>query len=401
MAQCNRRGCTDQARWLLSSHSNGMGGNPAYGSLQVFVCDPHADEIEARERTAGHRVTRSAWGEPPSYLRTIMSNEARNDTIRDLSSRLQDALVESTDAPAALAPGIYVDVPMSVYHQLAGASNSQLNKLYGRTPAHLRAALDEPKPDTKALRIGRALHTAILEPDLFSKQFAVAGQCEATLASGKNAGDRCKNAGTHYSNRDGWRCGVHPTISDESRIVVPQKDYDICIGARDSVFRHGMAGPLLKRVGNVEQTLVWNDQKTGLLCRARHDFHTEYIPGGGVADLKSTEDASMDAFMWSMWKYGYGRQGALYLEGAHERGLPLQNFLIIAVEKSPPYAVNVFILDDGSLDASAKQLRPLKRLYKRCLDTNEWPAYDDSKIHDIALPHQVFEQIDAETQGEQ
>lgn len=69
-------------------------------------------------------------------------------------------------------PGFYKpdELSNSEYHGGNLVTKSKLDKL-DRSPAHLKEYLDNPQDETKALRIGKALHCAVLEPELFDLEY--------------------------------------------------------------------------------------------------------------------------------------------------------------------------------------------------------------------------------------
>lgn len=293
-----------------------------------------------------------------------------------------------------VTPGVYPSMPAVQYHALDGASNSRLTQLM-RSPAHLKAYLAEPKKDTTALRIGRAAHSAILEPDDFDASFTVADRCQAIT----KAGGQCNNSGLAFHSDLGWLCGVHtknvPGEFDSRRIIVPPADYAMCVGIRDSVLASASACALLSGDGDAELTLVWDDVASGVRCKGRLDRHAPHISSGCIVDVKTTRDASRREFERAIFSHGYHRQGALYLDGAKANGLAAEHFVIIAVEKEPPYAVAVYRLTEGAIDAGREQLASLLARYADCVERNEWPSYPD-EVQDIALPHYAWAQIDEE-----
>jgi hypothetical protein len=292
-------------------------------------------------------------------------------------------------------PGVYQSIPAHTYHNAwNAASNSRLTKLR-KSPAHLKAYLDEPGEDTLALKVGRALHTAILEPDEFASTFAVADQCHAMK---KGDGLRCTNNAVGFSSRDGWLCGVHSkgVLFDESRIVITGDSYTTCLRVRDNVHVHGAAKGILSLPRAAELSLRWDDVETGLACKARLDCSTPELVRGTIWDVKSTVDASEREFTRSIFKYGYHRQGAFYLDGSRRVGIPAEHFTIVAVEKESPYAVAVYRLDDGAIDAGRQQLRPLINRYDACLKANTWPGYSN-EVRDISLPDWAWKQISEES----
>lgn len=296
-----------------------------------------------------------------------------------------------------VGPGVYQSMPAMQYHALDGASNSRLTQLM-RSPAHLKAYLSEPGKDTTALRIGRAAHSAILEPDDFDASFTLADRCQAI----KKDKEQCNNTGIAFHSDLGWLCGVHakgaPGEFDQRRIIVPPGDYAMCVEMRDSVLASASARGLLAGDGDVELTLIWNDLVSGVRCKGRLDRYAPLVSSGCIVDVKTTRDASRREFERSIFAHGYHRQGALYLEGAKANGLSAEHFVIIAVEKEPPYAVAVYRLTEGAIDAGREQVAPLLARYAECVERNEWPSYPD-EVQDIALPHYAWAQIDEELSG--
>ncbi len=296
--------------------------------------------------------------------------------------------------PFTPEPGVHVGTSLNMYHNVwSAASNSRLSILR-RSPAHLLAAMHEPPKSSAALLTGHAIHTAILEPDLFASEFTTAGQCQAIKKTDKL---RCNNAGVVYSTAQGWLCGVHKGAdsgSDDSRTVLSQADYVVALAVRDAVHRHPAAKHLLSTAIHREASIAWDDARSGVRCKARLDSYAEF-EGGTIIDVKSTIDARRDEFERSIFKYGYHRQGGFYMPGAEAVGLPARHFVIIACEKEPPYAVAVYRLTEGALDAGAEQIAPLLDLYAKCMASGEWPAYSD-EIADIALPSWSWDKIDQE-----
>lgn len=71
-----------------------------------------------------------------------------------------------------ITPGIYSPEMLTneAYHGGQLVTKSKLD-LVDRSPAHLKHALDNPREETKALRVGKALHCAVLEPEVFLKDY--------------------------------------------------------------------------------------------------------------------------------------------------------------------------------------------------------------------------------------
>jgi hypothetical protein len=299
-----------------------------------------------------------------------------------MSTDLMEQLANSLSAPASLPcpePGVYPGTPVLDYHRWACASNSRLTKLL-RSPAHLKAYLDEPDDDTNALTMGRAAHSAILEPEDFAKRYGRSSGVDRRTKAGKQEwDDLLTEFGVGY--------------------VLKPDDYDAALKMRESVRAHASASKLLAGEGDVEFSIVWDarydedDEKAVQRCKARLDKMSPVIAGGVIVDIKTCRSASPRDFERAIFDHGYHRQGALYLDAARAAGLDASHFVIIAVEKEPPYAVAVYRITEGAIEAGYEQIRPLLRTYAMCETLNEWPAFGDD-VKDIAIPAYAWNQLD-------
>src|SRR5512133_3018040 len=70
-------------------------------------------------------------------------------------------------------PGIYPLVPFPEYTNWPAINPSFLTTLSRYTPHHAKYDQDHPKPETDDKRIGRALHSHILEPATFDQFWVV------------------------------------------------------------------------------------------------------------------------------------------------------------------------------------------------------------------------------------
>lgn len=291
---------------------------------------------------------------------------------------------------------------MQRYHAWDAASNSRLSRLL-KSAAHLKAYLDGDSKDSEAQHIGRAIHSAVLEPDDFEVRYVKGEPCAQPLKSGNRKGEPCGASASYLHTEYGWLCGVHVkgcgSGLDTSKTVLSEDDYLTCLRVRDAVHRMQSARGLIFGPGEVEFSMLWTDRQSGVLCKARWDRHSPEIAGGAIIDLKTTRDASPREFERSIFAYGYHRQAAMYLMGAKALRLPARHFSIIAVEKEPPFGCAVYRMTEGAIDAGEEQVKMLLRRYALCMDSNDFPGYPDV-ITDVALPSWAWGQIDDELQRE-
>lgn len=305
-------------------------------------------------------------------------------------------------------PGYYPGVPADVYHQWDACSNSRL-QLIRRSPAHLRSHILTASGETDALRLGSAVHMAILEPEIFSVRYAEKKQCKEYTEKGK--GPRCTKLGKHLLMSGEVVCGTHlggQPINENVALLDPD-DWAACREMRAAVTRKRRAAGLVGAAGDFELSIVWDEEvpivvdgkriTTTVRCRGRLDHYSPDLDGGTILDLKTTEDAEEEEFAKSIYKWNYHWQGGLYSRGCGKlpRPLPVKHYAILAMEKKPPYEVGVFRLTEGALDAGEQMAMKYLQLYARCQYTGDWPGYPD-RVRDVALPDWAWKQMDDELQ---
>lgn len=174
------------------------------------------------------------------------------------------------------------------------------------------------------------------------------------------------------------------TENNPGRVVLSEEVWNQLHAMRDAVHSHPAAHALLTGVpGEAEKSVYWNDPTTGVLCRCRPDWWRE---DDVLVDLKTTDDASPEGFAKSMANWRYDVQDPFYTDGVKAAtGRNVKAFVFIAVEKKPPYAVGVYVLDSASRDIGRATYQHDLRVYAECLANDNWPGYGD-KIQTINMP---------------
>jgi exodeoxyribonuclease VIII len=104
-----------------------------------------------------------------------------------------------------------------------------------------------------------------------------------------------------------------------------------------------------------------------------------------VVDLKTTKSASKRGFAKSVAEYRYHVQAAIYTDLLEANGLFVPEFIFIAVEKTYPYAVGIYKLDQDALDLGRSLYQRDLALYKHCVEMDDWPAYPEEVVT-LSLP---------------
>lgn len=245
------------------------------------------------------------------------------------------------------------------YHGLTQViGKSHLDEV-AKSPAHYWATFLDPnrvKPEpTPAMLLGTAVHTAILEPHLWDQQYAVAPQI-----------------------RRGTKAWAEFEQQADGKTLLKQEDADLVRRMADAVHKHPASSFLLTLPGKVEQTIRWTDEDTELDCKCRPDWLSE--DGQLVVDVKTTEHADPREFAKSVAKFRYHVQAAWYL-----RGTRAEQFLFVAVEKSAPYLVSVFVATPEMVSAGQRRADEDLRLIAACKASGEWPGYS-TEIQPLYLP---------------
>lgn len=256
-------------------------------------------------------------------------------------------------------PGVY-DIPEDVYHRdpvpEGSLSSSGARKLLETCPARFDYERRNPPPSREEFDLGKAFHTKALGdgPDIV----VVDAKTWQTKAAKE---ERAKA----YA---------------EGKVPLLRHQADEVDAMAAAVQAHPLAGALLSK-GEVEQSLFWIDERTGIWRRARLDL----LRADAIVDLKSCESATEDHVTKAIARYGYHAQADFYREGARVLGLGDLPFLFVFVEKKAPYLIHVVQLGADELAAGRHLNNKAIDVFAECQRTGEWPGYADD-ITTISLP---------------
>lgn len=249
---------------------------------------------------------------------------------------------------------------MENYFTHPALSHSRL-KTIAKSPAHYRWSLNNPI-EGPALAIGSLLHAMVLEPHTVAGDFACLPKIDRRTKVGKQAAEDF--AAEH-----------------EGKVIVSHQDWSLAGRMRDSVESHPVAAGIIAEavaMNHVEKEYFWMDPR-GFERKGKIDAELRGSEAFGlnspIIDLKTTISAGPE-FRKSIVKYGYHTQGAYYRDAVRSDGREPGGFIIIAVEKTPPNGVGVFVIDESSLDQSQKIVEGWLDTYNACRLTNDWPSYE-------------------------
>ena len=265
-------------------------------------------------------------------------------------------------------PGIYPDIPDLVYFGWDAVNNSSLSPAL-RSMAHYHAALDRPRKATWAMEFGRFVHTVVLEPELLAARYVVTPDLVAELE-----GDyKNPKASKEYKER---LAAFHEIHVD--REVIEADWYERAVEMIRAVKSCPKASGYLRGDGESETSIVWNDELTGLRCKARID---KRVSEGLLADLKTTADASK--FSKSMADYGYARQAAFYTDGMQTLTGQAHRLAFVAVEKEAPFATLSGVVSLAAIEYGRRQYQHILRKICEGRAYDKWPGYEQPSEFDL------------------
>ena len=154
-----------------------------------------------------------------------------------------------------------------------------------------------------------------------------------------------------------------------------QEGAEHTITAMDAAVRSHYAASILLSSGEPERTFLW--EESGLKCKCRADWWTS---NGICVDYKTTTNASPEGFMRAIKRYRYDVQAAWYRRGI-AKALELDTlppFVFIAQEKTPPYLVGVYELDEEFMYNAMAAIDEALLGIRECMDSGEWPGYSQN-----------------------
>lgn len=255
------------------------------------------------------------------------------------------------------------------YHSLSAIGRSAL-VTFGQSPAHFWHTFLNPnahaKAPTPAMLFGSAFHAYVLEPMEYKLKYV-----EAPVASKVSKAYR-------QAEEEAIKCG---------QTLLPLGTGELCHKLSTALHDHPTAHKILNAKGLNEATFLATCPDTDLEVKCRTDCITD---SGWVVDLKTTQNASPDAFVRTIANYQYHVQAGFYLDVIEwATGTRPKGFLFLCIEKEAPYAVSVIRASDSMIAAGSRRARDLLSQMADCFKSlgpdKPWPAYSDD-IVEVNLP---------------
>lgn len=256
------------------------------------------------------------------------------------------------------------------YYRLKSISQSML-KTFIESPRLYQGRFltgEFPQPESDAMRIGTALHMAVLEPQRFAVEVLPAPVCNRRTKAGNE---------------------LYAAFCEKAvgKTVLSHADYSSVLAMADGVKQCPHAVELLELPRETEVALTWQDEKTGLQLRAKLDgLIPDAFSFACVLDVKSTKDPRPAKFPKSVLDFGYWLQAAMYTRAAQlYTGKPAA-FAFIAVRSDVPYDCFVVRLDNEWQTAADRLLDEWLAKLKYSIDNDYYRDPAQDVISTLAMP---------------
>jgi exodeoxyribonuclease VIII len=254
------------------------------------------------------------------------------------------------------------DMPAERYHAIEALSSTVARDLLSASPMHALHR-QQHRDETPAMRLGTALHSAVLEPE--RRMIAVAPDVDRRTKDGK----------ARYEEF---------LLANAGKITLTAEQGDLLAGMLCGIRRCKSALSVLNVAPSRELSLFAREPAKGVLCKARIDALS--VSERFILDVKSTSGvATTDEFERAIAARGYGFQAAFYMHVASLLGYEVDTFAFVVVESEPPHGCAVFMLEPEVIDLYMPKVAKSIETYAGCVGNAEWPGYED-KVRRIGIP---------------
>lgn len=260
------------------------------------------------------------------------------------------------------------------YRSHPAISRSELFKI-SESPEKFKYYQDHPEEPTPSLIFGQLFHAMALQPETVNDQFAVAPNVDRRTKAGKEEFAAFAEA------------AKGKTIVSADMV---EQATEMCEALKKNSFVQKLLA------GEKEKPFFWVDELTGEECKCRVDCLTEVGENTIIVDFKTTDNAETDAFVRSAVKYGYDFQSGMYCDGVKANIGKKPLFLFIAIEKKPPYAINILQADEILVRRGYDLFREYIGVYHDCKQSGNWYGYlgKFNQINNLGLPQWLAKEVE-------
>jgi len=250
----------------------------------------------------------------------------------------------------ALKEGVYMNLSNAEYHADPALGSTSIKRLlesplqyWYNSPFNTNK---ESIKESAAMKVGTAVHTAILEPEKFKEEYSINRKVKSSTKSG---------------------------ILGREQFLTVKRIRDLIRRSEFSqFFTDGVA----------EASVIWKDEETGISCKARFDY---LLKANIIIDLKTIglETLSYKELINEIFshKRKYYVQAAVYIEALRNlkkiKGIKSgsEEFFFFFVTKTEPLDFQLVKIEQDIIDLGIDEFRKALSIYKNSFEEygpKEW-----------------------------
>jgi exodeoxyribonuclease VIII len=246
--------------------------------------------------------------------------------------------------------------PNKQYHSSDAISASGLKYIWKKSVWHF---LNKKPYESDSLSLGTAVHTALLEPKQFYKDYIVMPKFDGRTKEGKEQ-----------------KAKFLEQAAEENKQLLDADDYKTITGILENFNKNEQALEYTK--GEIELSHYLEFE--GVEVRVRPDCINRVQ--NFISDPKTCQDNSPKAFIRDVYKWGYHLQAAFYSDAL---GFPAENFVFITCETVYPYSVMCYVLGEEHIENGRKAYRQALADWKFYLETGIALGYNGYETNENGL----------------
>ncbi len=246
-------------------------------------------------------------------------------------------------------------------------------------------------PESEAKDYGSLLDCMALTPELFESRYAVRPDTYPDTKTGEPK---------PWNGNSNWCRAWLEKVESEGRKPLKQTD----LAEVQAAVKRLRRDEILSAFSDASEKQVhvigeWADEDTGLVipCQCLIDYaprkDSEFA--ACLGDLKTTRSAL--PFAWRRWssQRGYHLQGALDIDIFNAAtGESRETWCFVVQENFSPWQTARYMLASEKLNFGRVMYESLLRRYARCLQTGEWPDYNDNAAPFLTVQGWTIDEAD-------
>lgn len=253
------------------------------------------------------------------------------------------------------------------YHLRPEVSTHDAQKL-SLAPAKYHHAKTHPEEPTDAMRLGSALHLAVLERDRWESSVSIPPE-DAPRKPSSAQREAKKPSEDTLAAIEWWDWFNAESVG---KLSLKRAEASEIWERRAAIVADHYASELLSLELASEVSIFWRDPETNTPRRGRID---RLRAGNIVVDLKSTSCSSAPSFARDAVTFGYYRQAADYLDALELLTEEPWTFWWIASESEAPWITSCYQCPPEGIDLGRIGRKQALEAWDAGQKTGTWPGY--------------------------